>query len=216
MAGSMEGRWEGVIQIPNRELTLIVDLAQDKNGTWTGSFIMPEFNVKGKALKNIVARDSEVSFALATGRGLEATLKGAVESDGDLSGDFLEAGNTARFILKKIGPPQVEPPLRSSAVSKELEGEWRGQFELYGYPRKVTIKLINREGDGAAAEFIVVGRKTTTVPVDLVRQEGTFLMIDSHETGISYEGSFKQGSSEIEGTYTQATIEIPLVLKRAK
>jgi hypothetical protein len=210
------GRWEGSIQIPDRELTLIVDLAQGKDGAWIGSIIMPGFDVKGKALKDIIVKGSEVSFALATGRGLQATLKGNVGSDGTLAGDFVEAGSTAHFALKRIGPPQVESPPRNTAISKELEGEWQGQFEIYGTPRKVTIKLVNQGDKGAAAEFIVVGRKTTMLPVDLVSQQGTFVTIESHETGISYEGAFNSKSGEIKGTFFQAAIEIPLVLKRAK
>ena len=213
---SASGRWEGSVQIPDRDLTLIVDLAQTENGAWTGSVIIPGFDVKGKAVNDLAVIGSEVSFAIATGRGLQAVLKGHIAADGTLAGEFAQAGNTARFVLKKTGPPQVELPLRSTAVSKEIEGQWKGQYELSGYPRKVTIKVVNRGSEGAAADFVVVGRKTTTLPVDLVRQEGTLLTIDSHETGISYEGRFNPESGEIKGTFNQGAIEIPLVLQRAK
>jgi hypothetical protein len=213
---SASGRWEGSVQIPERELTLIVDLAQTENGAWAGSVIIPGFDVKGKAVNDLAVKGSEVSFAITTGRGLQAALKGHVEADGTLAGDFAQAGNTARFVLKKTGPPQVELPPQSTAVSKEIEGQWKGQFELYGYPRKVTIKLTNREGEGASAEFVIVGRKTTTLPIDLVTQEGDSLTIDSHETGISYQGRFNKEAAEIKGTFIQGAIELLLVLHRAK
>ena len=212
----VEGRWEGSIQIPDQELTLIVDLAHGDNGTWTGSLIIPGFDVKGKAVNDLVVKGPEVSFAFTTGRGLEATLKGNIGPDGTLSGDFLEAGNKARFVFKKTGPPQVESPSRNTPISKEIQGEWKGQFEIYGKPIKVTIKLISRGNDGGAAEFVLVGRKTKNLPVDLVSQQGNFVMVESHETGISYEGKVDAGRDEIKGTYTQATIEVPLVLHREK
>ena len=127
----------------------------------------------------------------------------------------MQAGNTAPFTLEKTGPPQVELPVRSTSIAKEFEGEWKGEYELFGYPRHVTIKLANR-ADAASAEFVVVGKKTNSLPVDLVTQEGSFVRIDSHEIGISYEGRFRKESGEINGTFIQGGLELPLVLRRAK
>ena len=47
------GRWEGMAQIPGRDLPLVVDLAQDPSGAWIGSMIIPGFDVKGAPLGNI-------------------------------------------------------------------------------------------------------------------------------------------------------------------
>lgn len=214
-ADPASGRWEGSVQIPDRELTLIVDLAPADNGKWNGSVIIPGFDLKGKQLSDIAVRGSDVSFAITTGRGLQAALKGKVSGD-SLAGDFTDAGNTARFVLKRTGEAQVDLPPKSTVVSKELEGEWKGQFDLYGYPRKVTIRLTNHGTDGATADFIIVGRKTNNLPVDLVKQEEKFLTVDSHETGLSYEGVFNQQTGEIKGNFVQGATEIPLVLQRAK
>ena len=213
---SVSGRWEGSVQIPDRELKLIVDLAQDATGAWIGSLIIPGLGVKGMPLTEIAAKDANLSFATKTGPGLQVTLKGHLNADGTLSGDFVQAGNTAPFLLKKIGPPEVEVQPKRTAIDAELEGEWKGEYELFGYPRKVTIKLSNRKSEGATAEFVVVGRKTNNLPVDLVTQESELVTIDSHATGISYEGRFKKETNEIQGTFIQGPIEIPLVLRRAK
>jgi hypothetical protein len=48
---SASGRWEGSVQIPGRELTLIVDLAQDDQGSWIGSIIIPDWKLKAHSLK---------------------------------------------------------------------------------------------------------------------------------------------------------------------
>ena len=215
-AENIAGRWEGSVQIPGRELTLIVDLAQDSHGSWIGSIVIPGLDIKGALLAEIAVKDSGASFAIKTARGLEATLKGSLNPDGTFAGDFIEAGNTAPFVLKKTGPPQVEVLPRSMAITKELEGEWKGEYELFGSPRHVTIKLINRGAEGAAAEFVIIGKDAKNLPVDFVSQEGDLLTIDSHETGISYEGHFEKATSEIKGTFIQAGIELPLILQRAK
>jgi hypothetical protein len=211
------GRWEGLVQIPDRELNLIIDLAQNDERAWIGSVIIPGLNVKGRPLTDIAVKDSEVSLAIkSSGRGLQAVFSADMNADGTLIGHFVQADNTAPFVLKRTGPPQVELPQRSTAVAKELEGEWKGEFELYGYPRHVTIKLVNRGAEGAVADFVIVGKKTTNVVVDLVTQEGDSLTIDSHEIGISYEGRFNKETSEIKGTFIQGAIELPLVLRRAQ
>lgn len=64
-----EGRWEGSIKIPERELKLIVDLAQEKSGAWIGSITLPGLSVKGSALGDITLKDSELSFSIQSALG---------------------------------------------------------------------------------------------------------------------------------------------------
>ena len=215
-AEPLAGRWEGTVHIPENEQTLVVDLAADSNGVWSGAITMPGLSMKGLPLKDIVVKGSEATFAtkVVPGRGLEATFKARLSGAGSLTGDFAQGGNTAPFELKQIGAPQVEAPRRSTVVSKELEGEWQGEFQLFGYPRKVTLKLSNTGDGGAAAEFVVVGKRVNNLPVDLVTQEGSLLSVHSHETGITFEGRFRKDGNEIRGIFSQGPIEMPLVLHR--
>ena len=213
------GRWEGTVKIPSRELVLVVDLAAGSgdSGGWQGSITIPELGIKGAPLTDIGVKSDTVVFsiksALADQRAGSAKFNGHFVGEGKLTGDFLQAGNTAPFALEKTGPPQVEPPPRSTAIAKEIEGEWKGGYELFGYPRKVTIKLQNRGAEGATVEFVIVGRKENKLPVDHVVQEGEFLTIDSHETGLSFEGRTCKG--EIQGTILQGPLEIPVTLRRS-
>ncbi len=211
------GRWEGTVQIPGRPLEVIVDLEakSDKDGS-QGSITIPGLGIKGTPLSDIALNGDNVAFsmksALTDQRTGPAKFNGHF-GDGKLAGDFVQAGNTAPFALQKTGPPQVEIPPRSSAIAKEIEGEWKGGYELQGYPRKVTIKLQNRGPEGATAEFVIVGRKENKLPVDRVVQQGEFVTVDSHETGLSFEGRARKG--EIQGTIFQGPLEIPVTLRRS-
>ena len=49
-AGEPDGRWEGSIRIPGRELPLVVDLAPGTAGRWTGSLIIAGLGLKGAPL----------------------------------------------------------------------------------------------------------------------------------------------------------------------
>ena len=215
-AESAAGRWEGVAQIPGNELSLIVDLSDEGGKGWTGSIIIPGFSIKGAELVNLHVRGGDLDFAIKSVLGNErsgrAELKAHLTPDGHLAGDFNQGGNSAPFVLSKTGPPQVDLPPRSTAVAKEVEGEWKGDYEMMGYARHATLKFANRGIEGAALEFMIVGKRVNNVPVSLVMQDGDFLTVKSDEFGIIFEGRFSKQAGEIKGTLSQGPMEAPLVL----
>jgi len=212
-----EGRWEGVAHITGLELTLIVDLTRAEPG-WSGAITIPQVGVRWAALANVSVTGSEltceIKSALADKQTGPARLKGHVSREGKLSGEFTQAGNTATFNLSKAGPAQIETPPHSTAIAKEFEGVWKGGYELLGYTRTVTLKLRNRGPEGAGAEFVVVGRKENKLPVDLISQQGSFLSVNSSETGLSFEAQLE--NNELRGTVIQGPFEVAVTLKHEK
>ena len=218
-AGQTSGaRWEGAAQIPGRELPLIVDLAPDGAGAWTGSMTIPGFGVKGAPLTNIVVSDSNVAFELANALGAPpygpATFKAALAGE-RMTGEMRQGGNTTKFALTRVGPSQVESPPRSTPIARELEAQWVGEFELGGYPRHVTVMLENHAGAGATAKLIIVGKQTNNIPVDLVMQEGNSLRIESSPNQVAFEGRVDSERREIRGTFELGPLELPLTLRRS-
>jgi hypothetical protein len=217
-ADQAAGRWEGIAQIPGHELKLIVDLSDDGGKGWVGSIIVPGFGVKGAPLVDLQVHGGDLAFAikgaLGNPRAGRTEMKAHVTADGHLAGDFRQGGNSAPFVLEKTGPPQVELPPRNTAVSKELEGEWKGDYEMMGYARHATMKFSNRGAEGAALEFVIVGKKVNNVPVTLITQDDDFLTVKSDEFGITFEGRFNKETGEIKGTLSQGPLEAPLLLRR--
>ena len=213
-ASEIEGRWSGKIQIPGNELILILDLARQPN--WIGSATLPALNLTGATLTEIKMQGADLSFGIQamTGPGIDPPKVKARLTDKGLVGNFLQGGNTAPFNLEKMGPPQVGEPPRSTPVGRAFEGEWNGSYELFGYPRTVTLKLHNHDSQPASAEFVIVGRKVNNLPVDRISQSGNFITIESSAFGITYEGRLQ--NDEIHGTVLQGPIEIALVLRRPK
>jgi len=215
-APPVQGRWEGQVQIPGAPLTLIVDLARNGASAWTGSVIIPGLGIKGAPVGDISVTESRVSFALsgAMKAGGAAPPRITVHSvrEGVMAGDFEQAGNTATLTLTRTGPAHVEPAPKSTVVAGELEGAWSGRFELGGYPRDVTLTLSNHTQSGATAELVIVGKRTTQVPVDLVVQDAQFLKIESGQMGITFEGRWSAKASEIQGSLQMGPFEVPLVL----
>jgi hypothetical protein len=212
------GRWEGNIQIPGEDLNIVLDLLQDGSGKWSGAITIPSLNIKGAALSDIVIKQSDLNLAIKSALGSPDTgpAKLSAHLAGDaMSGNFLQAGNSAPFNLRRTGDAQVDAVAQSTAVTPELEGEWKGEYEIFGYKRHVSLKLFNHQGASATADFVVVGKRVNNLPVDLVTQESDFLTVDSHETGLSYEGRFLRTTKELAGVITQGGIETPLVLRRS-
>jgi hypothetical protein len=218
-AESAAGRWEGVAHIPGQELPLVVDLSDEGGKGWVGSIIIPGFGVKGAELVDLHVRGGDMDFAIKGALGNprvgRAEIKAHLTADNHLAGDFKQGGNSAPFVLSKTGPPQVDLPPRNTAVAKEVEGEWKGDYEMLGYARHATMKFSNRGAEGAALEFTIVGKKVNNVPVTLVTQDDDFVTIKSEEFGITFEGRFNAAAGEIKGTLSQGSLEAPLILRRA-
>jgi hypothetical protein len=218
-ANPPEGRWEGPVRIPGRELQLVVDLAQDRNGTWTGSIIIPGLGIKGEPLSDIAVSDTDLTFG--TGNALGSPAYGPARFNahltavGRIEGEMSQGGNVAKFSLERVAAAQVESSPRSTPVGRDVEFQWRGDFELGGYPRHVTLTLENHPNAAATAKFVIVGKQTTDLPVDLVIEEGDFLRIESRANHVAFEGRFIKGSGEIRGLIELGPFELPLVLRRA-
>ncbi|HEY3661942.1 MAG TPA: hypothetical protein VGL24_02185 [Chthoniobacterales bacterium] len=218
-AKEMSGRWEGSIQIPGRELPLIIDLKGSGEKELTGSVIIQGLGVKGVPLADFAVKANEISFVIKDALGNEsvgpAKFQGSLSEGGDvLSGNFVQAGNSAPFSVRKTGTPQVDPPRRSTAIGKDLVGEWKGDYEMDGYPRHVTLTLANSGSGSANAQFAVVGKRTNKPPVEFISDENGFLTFEAPTFGITYEGRLRKEAGEIKGTFKIGPFERPLVLKR--
>ena len=206
-------RWEGSVQIPGRELRVVIDLAQDSQGQWTGSAIVPGFGIKGAALTDITVKDSEVAFTIKGALG-DPKFKGRLAANNTLTGDFQQGGNTAPFTLQKAGEPQVDSPRHSTPIRKELEGTWQGEMDFFGTV-KVRLEMTNQPGGNATAKFTLTRTRENPLPLNLVTDEGGILTLKATEVGITYEGKFRKEANEINGTFQQGPIEVTLVLHPA-
>lgn len=101
LAAGPAGKWEGAIELPGTELAIDVDLAEGKDGAWTGDITIPAQGARDLALDKIAVKANEVTFVIPGVPG-EPTFKGTVSEDGaKLSGTFTQGGASFPFTLKK-------------------------------------------------------------------------------------------------------------------
>ena len=213
------GRWRGFVDIPGRPLPLVVDLARDGAGGWAGSIILPTLGVKGAPLSHLGVEGDRIVFdlgaLLATAAYGPAAVTARVGPDGAMAGEMRQAGNVAPMTLARIGGAQVEAAVRSTPVADDLAHVWRGDFDLGGYPRHVTLAFENHAGAAATATLVIVGKATTTVPVDLVVQQDASVRVEARSMGVAFEGRVEGGGEALSGTIEIGPAERPLVLRRA-
>src|ERR1700733_13042630 len=125
-AEGIVGRWQGQADVPGRLLDVTVDLDKNSAGALIGSIIIPQLNMKGAPLSDISADGNGVAFAVKNILGEpnagHATFHGQLDANGAMAGDFSQAGNTAKFSLKKVGAASVDFTLSGAALDKEFEG----------------------------------------------------------------------------------------------
>jgi hypothetical protein len=185
-----------------------VDLAE-KDQQWVGSLTAPQIGFKGAPLTGIAVNKNEVEFGLKAG----LAFKGQLGPDGVLKGEYKQGGNPAPFVLKRVGEARVDFPEPSTLISKEVQGEWKGAFQLLSFTINTILKL---PGGGTPAapggELQLIEWGNSKAAVTLWKQDGDsiFFLVDN---GMSYEGEFHQETREIAGTLRISFLEIPLSLR---
>lgn len=111
------GRWEGKIMIPDREMSLTVDLAKTPAGAWIGSLSIPPSTSIDVPLGTITIEGTVVKFtAMLPGR---ASFEGKLSADGRrLSGTAANAEGSAPFHLTRTGEASVKPPFTFKKVPR--------------------------------------------------------------------------------------------------
>ena len=204
-------RWDGTLQLPGREYRLVIDLAQNAQGQWMGSTVIPNLGVKGAPLSDISVTGSAVSFAVKDVLG-GVKVRGNLTADG-FTGTFEQGGNAAPFALQKAGPPQVELQRQSTSVAKEMEGDWEGDMMFIDHNVHVRLSLANQAEGRATGKLFLKGRREVNLDVAMVTQEADLLTLEAPEASLIYDGRFRSG--EISGTWQQGPFEFALVLHRA-
>lgn len=133
-ATAPSGHWEGVIQLPQAELQITVDLMQDTtSGAWTGTIDIPAQKAENLPLEPITINGQAVNFAI---KGLPGnpTFEGKLEG-GEIKGTFTQA------------PPLPFALARGAdATGTDAVGSWKGAIQLPQGPLEVTVNLAQTNG----------------------------------------------------------------------
>lgn len=207
------GHWEGAIQLPDRELTVAVDLAQNEKGEWVGDIDILQQGAKDVPLSKVAVKGASVSFALEGIPG-DPSFQGDLSPDGKtIKGNFVQGGGSFAMQLKWISEPAVKVPVKSTAIAKEFEGTWEGTLSApNGTQLRLRLKLANGADGTAAGVLNSLDQGGQDIPINTITQKGAHIKLELKLVNGSYEGDLK--GDELAGNWTQG-LALPLTFKRA-
>jgi len=211
------GHWDGGIQTPEMSISIQVDLTRDRSGQLVGTISVPPQNLKGFPLVMESADGQKISFRFKGVAG-NRVFQGVIADDGEsIRGEFIQGGFTMPFALSRQGAAQIDTPIRSAPISKELEGPWSATLEgtyQNGIPRKILLTLSN-EPDGTSTGTVFNPGDGLEIPIASITQDAANVTLDLRAVSGSYSGKVNREGTELVGTFIQGTTVLPLTFRRA-
>jgi hypothetical protein len=209
---SPAGRWEGSLQLPDREIKIAVDLAKDDKGAWAGTFTPIEQNAH-IPLANIKVDGTNVKFHIGPGDNspnFDCTLDGAAMK--------CTASNEQGSVpasLRRTGEAKIDAPKASAAVSKQLEGDWEGTLNTPNGSLQVIVHLKNQPDNTVKGSMDSPSQGATGLELTAIVQKDTSFEFQLPMVGGSYKGSLNKEATEIAGDWMQGGGSLPLTLKKS-
>lgn len=215
-ARAQEGRWEGVIKTPNREVSIVVNLVRDDKQAWAGALDIAMPNApSGVPLSDVKVAGDDVSFRVGLGGGTTFTGKLNAEAK-TIAGTVGGPGGDVPFDLKRTGEGKIVPPKPSTAISKDLlEGKWEGSLETPGPTLRLVLTFTGAEGKGGGT-LVSVDQGGAEIPISYFSQDGDKIAFEVQNVGGKYAGVRNEAKTEIKGDWTQGGNSLPLTFKKGK
>jgi len=195
------GHWEGAIELPSLELTVMVDLEQGEDGAWRGTIDIPQQGAEGLPLEAITAAADSLTFAIEGIPGTP-TFRGTVAGT-EVRGTFTQGGQTFPFRLGREAMPKPARP-------QEPEPPYPYTVEEVGYESSdvhLAATLTIPEGDGPfPAAVLLTGSGAQDRDEELFGHK-FFLVLADHLTrqGIAVLRADDRGVGGSTGSTMQST-----------
>jgi hypothetical protein len=207
------GRWQGTVQIADREFQVTLDLAQNEKGEWIGDLDMPYFRLVDAPLSSIVVDGKSISYRLADAPD-GPTFQGLLSDDGkEVKGQFSASSGQLPTNMKWISEPNVRLPAKSTPIGMEFEGDWEGTLAAPdGRQMRLRVTLMNGPESATGALLSLDHREWPEVPLRGIVQKGSQISFELNPAGGRYIGQLKEGS--LVGELALDGQALPLTLNR--
>jgi len=209
------GHWEGVLQVPDREIKITVDLAQDAKGAWIGAFSQSTQNVQNVPLADINIDDKSVKFRIAAGSSNAPAFDCSLETPTSMRCALTTPGGTLTSTMKRTGEAKVDLPKSSPAVSAELEGDWEGALNTPGGTLRLVVHFKNQPDKTVKATLDSLDQNSMDLPLTDIIQKGPAVEFQLRLVNGGYKGTLNKESTQLAGEWSQSGSSMPLTLKKS-
>ena len=210
---SPAGHWEGIVSVPNQELTISVDLAKSDKGEWTGSFGVPSQGVSGLKIDKLEVDGKNVKFTVPEAPG-GPEFSGSVKDDGHLALTLAVSGGSFPADLKRTGEAKVETTQPSPAVDAKFEGDWDGSIDTPGGALHTIFHIKNQPDKTVKATLDSPDQNALGLLMSDIVQKDSSLEMKLKLVGGSYKGAISADGTELIGEWSQNGATLPLKLKK--
>jgi len=205
------GHWEGAIQLPNGELAIEIDLAQDASKNWIGTISIPAQNTKGMGLTGIAVKENTINFGIKAPGNPQFT--GQIDKEAaKITGEMMQSGTNLPFKVSRAGEAKIEKPIVNPPLSKELEGTWEGALSVGDKQLRLRFILSNQAGAGTGI-VVSLDQGNVEIPITRIEQTASHVKLDVPIVTGGFEGELK--GTEIAGQWTQGGNTFPLKVTKA-
>jgi len=203
------GHWDGVVQMPERELTFDLDLVKNAQGEIGGTIHVPGGSAHGVPVK-VALEDGVVNFHSR----MDQPFSGLLSADGkSISGDYSISGFFLPFSMSRTGDARIEVPEKSAPIARDLEGTWAGTLNVNGARLRLLLAMRNQSGGTSTGILTSVDEGGLQAPVTVTAQDESSVILDFKAVGASYTGTLNRERNELAGTYRQGTFTASLTFR---
>jgi CubicO group peptidase (beta-lactamase class C family) len=124
---SLEGHWEGSIDLPGQKLEIDLDFKM-ADGAWTGDISIPAQGARDLPLEGISLDGMQATFAI-TGIPGDPTFSGTISEDlKSIAGDFTQGGATFPFTLTSGADPVAKAAAALAGIDEVIDAaleDWK-------------------------------------------------------------------------------------------
>jgi hypothetical protein len=209
-AQDIAGDWQGALDTGMGSLRLVLHITKASDGTLAATLDSVDQAANGIPVKSVTLKDSKLSLDVAA---VQGTYEGTVAPDGkSISGTWSQGKPLPLEFKKAAGPLKTEHKV---AKPSDIDGTWTGTLDSGMGKLRVVFHIVNTE-DGLVATIDSPDQGAKGIPTSLVARSGNSLTIEAKGINGVFKGKIAADLSSIDGTWTQGSGEMPLVLKRSK
>lgn len=191
-AADMPGEWHGVIASPQGEITLVLHVSQDEDGTLKAQ-VENAYQAPGNLaeIDAITVENGHLSWKIDR---IGASFEGVwVEADQNWQGTFRQ-GMEAQMVFEKGLPPPFP-------VIEGMDGVWQGTAELNDAKLRQVLAIRTGE-NGSVAIYSSPDQLAMGLPVRDLAVEGDTVTFSLMNGISSFSGTLNEDRSEITGVFT--------------
>lgn len=202
------GHWEGTVEAPAMTIAFQVDIGKTPDG-FAGAITIPSQHLKGLPLTKIAVDAESVTFGAREDQLLSGSIDGKT-----MSGSYSAGPMSLPFTLTRTGDAAIDPAPTSPAVSKQLEGTWRGTLDDTAGHLELVLTMTNRPDGTAVATIVNVSEGGLRIPV-VVSQHASTVTVESRAVPGTFTGELT-AAGELKGTFQAGDASAPLTFRRTE